>query len=166
MGRGIYVAMGCALALFAAPAADAALLWQVNYDDGTLGGWQQLLQGVPGRISVAASPTDPTRNVMRVELQTGDDYNGSNRSEALARHGDPDTPSGWPDGDNAERWYGWRTYLRPDFPIVPKWTVFAQSHNDDDKRPPLAMVIVDGLIDIHTATMTLWQSYTPIQTGQ
>jgi hypothetical protein len=122
-------------------------------------------------MSVVASPTDATHNVMRVELRDGDRYLGAARAEVADRKGprdDPNTYPNWPD-HLQERWYGWRTYLEPGFPSPgpPYWrTTITQwhSHNSKVLAPPFAIIVDRGKFELYRmgspyvdATGNLWR---------
>lgn len=161
-------AVGAVVAMLLGPAsASAALLQEFKYDAGTLKPpWQGVQEPAPGRLSVVPSPTDPTTNVMRVELRHGDVFNtgsgAANRSEVYGRR--PTGGGTWPDGDGTERWYGWSTYFEPGFPVVSNWAVITQWHHDNG-NPPLAIAVHNGYIELNHRGAELWRSATPAATG-
>lgn len=166
MRRGTMVAaLAAAATLTSAGSAlgawSGAIPWSPDYSGGTLADWQGIQEPAAGRLTVTASPSDPTVKVMRVELRHGDvyTYNGqtSNRSEVLQRHGDTGSPSqNWPDGDGTERWYSWSTFFAPGFPNTNQWAAFFQWHNDSGDQPPLSMGFQAGRIRLVTPQGALW----------
>jgi hypothetical protein len=116
-----------------------------SYEAGTLvPPWKQVF-ATPGRISVVPSPSDPSHNVMRVEMQGGDLFQGRARAEVAGRYA-PDTGN-WPDVPPVSRWYGWKTFLAPGFPGALPWTIITQWKGwncDEPECNPLFSIIVDG----------------------
>jgi hypothetical protein len=171
IGRGLGVAAGVVVALaVAAPSASAETFPVVfSYENGTVQPPWQAIQAPAGRMSVAASPTDPTKNVMRVELRNGDVFVtggvGYNRAEVYARHGNVNDYSAWPDGDNTERWYGWSTYFEPGFPAVSNWASIVQWHSMAGGTPPLSINTQYGYVELNHYGAETWRSATPVQTG-
>ena len=153
-GRIVALTAGIAAALaVAAPSAMADPLATFSYEGDSIEPPWYDTQAPPDRISVAASPTDSSKKVMRVELRNGDDFLGANRAEVYGRFGNVNdySPSAWPDGDGTERWYGWSTYLNASFPSPPSpnWTVVAQWHSMAHGVPPLALVVQEGKLKLN-----------------
>lgn len=151
---GVLVAAATAL-VFSATAA--AQFPHVNsYEAGTIvPPWHGMYESKPGRMTVVPSPTNPAHNVMRVELRDDDDRAEDpwdkvtrQRAEAWDRKGPEDRArySQWPDPEGSERWYGWRTYLAPGFPSLPKeqWSVLTQFQDVEVSGPPPFALLIDG----------------------
>ena len=128
--------------------------WKFTYGDASITGtikppWQEIQEGVPGRISIAPSPTDSTKKVLKVYLHPDDRWRDSNRAEVYARHGNVNDYSNWPDGDLQERWYTWSTYLPSNFPKIDKWAIIFQWHSMGEGVPPLAVNVEHGQLQLN-----------------
>jgi hypothetical protein len=164
-GTVVIWAIGAVGLLMATPAS-AGVLWQAGYADGTLNAWHAVQEAAPDRLTVVPSPTDPSENVMRVEVRQGDVIpTGGTRAEVYARDGNKSNyaDGSWPDGDGTDRYYGWRTYIPAGFPNSAsqptQWQIFTQwERADGTAHAPLVMDLSKGEVSLETASQKLWHA--------
>jgi Polysaccharide lyase len=150
IAAGVIVVAACLFASTSTAIAEpTGLPAEYSYEAGTLvPPWKEVF-ALPERITVVPSPTDPSHNVMRVEMRGGDlfagpgEVEGRARAEVAGRYA-PDTGN-WPDVPPTSRWYGWKTFLEPGFPGALPWTIITQWKSPNcNGCNPLFSLVVDG----------------------
>ena len=144
------------VALLAASAARASVVWTGDYSTGDRSQWNEL-EGLPERITVQDSVVRPgAHHAARVELRNGDYSNGGCRNELVR-----DTPI----TAGTDHYYGWSTRFDDSYPSNNTWQVFTQWHHSGlDGSPPVEMDVQGENISLTVhGDHILW--YAPLVRG-
>ena len=116
-----------------APRDTGTVVFAEGFEDGTLGGWDEVQRARPGSISIVGDRAREGARAARFELRDGDHIDGeeASRAELVA----PDDPLGAGD----EREYRWSTFVPARYPRSERWQVIAQWKNEGTGSPPLEL---------------------------